>query len=81
MRSFRRWFRRATADAPVVIGHSHVRLAAIDSALFMTRSDDPTIEAFVYFRSPYPEIGRIRVKYRGPEAEKIRALLRGLPRH
>lgn len=81
MRSFQRWFRRAATDASIEIGHSRVRLSAIDTALFLTRSDDPTVEAHVYFRSPHPEIERIRVRYRGPEAEKVRTLMRGLARH
>ena len=80
MGSFHRWFCRASDSASVIIAQSQVRLSAIETALLMTRSDDPTLEALVFFRSPDPQIGRIRVKYRGHEAELVRTL-RGLVRH
>jgi hypothetical protein len=76
MRPFRHWFSRTSKEATIVIGHSRVRLAAIDSAMFMTRSDDPTIEAILYLHSPHADVGRIRVRYRGSEAETLRTLLR-----
>ncbi|MGA7669826.1 MAG: hypothetical protein WBW04_05355 [Nitrolancea sp.] len=81
MRSFQRWFQRATNETSVALGQSHVRLDAIDTALFMTRSDDPTFEAIVFFHSPNAEGGRIRAKYRGSEAERIREFLRGMARY